>query len=168
MNCLALQVDSHTKLATGLTPKQMRAPDFTSLSFSVSDTETFNELGEYIETSPLYQIPSLAFQVVINGVAARMFHKEIAAKNWLYEVNPNADALPLQIPSVASVSSQLHCADIIVLTQESQYVLAMLLQPLQINEHKQLAAFSLIKVGLDRLFDFTGNCLGNSETGEYV
>ncbi|MCC2604362.1 cell division protein ZapC domain-containing protein [Planctobacterium marinum] len=166
--CLTLNLDTGHKVVTGIAAKQLRDKDLSSVAFSVTDTEIYNELVEYIEISVFNQWPELAFQVVINATAALVFHKEIAAKNWLYQENVDANSMSVTIPGLASVTSRFDGADILLLNPEGHYVLAMLLQPYQINETKQLAAFSLIKVGVDRLFAFTGDSLENAGTDEYV
>lgn len=130
-----------------------------SVAFSVTDTQLYNELAESLELSELLENEGFAFWVLLNAVAVSLYHKEVAAKNWLYQSNSAGQSALFVERQLASVQSKIATSDVLLLQQEGDFFHCLLLQPLTLDELKQLPIFALIKVTHDRLFTFTGDCL---------
>lgn len=154
---LCLSLGEQGTLKTGLNRKNIRDVSGNFGGFSVSDTEIYNHFYEKIENSALCQDLRFAFIILINSIAVKQFHKEIAAKNWYF--NPGAKVHMLQISPLMSVETKQDVADVLVINVGEDFSSCMLLQDLQVNDTKTLSCFSLIKLGNERLFDFTAKCL---------
>lgn len=154
---LCLSLGEQGVLKTALSKKVIRDIDFCFGGFSVSDTEIYQQFYDAIESGPLANNVRFAFMVLINAIAAIQFHKEVAAKNWFFEAGV-ANEGPV-IPLLQSVKTKLAEGDVMVTNPGAKFSTCILLQDLQLNDIKCLPVFTLIKVGNDRLFNFTGQCL---------
>ncbi|BDX06412.1 hypothetical protein MACH26_19330 [Planctobacterium marinum] len=155
---LVLDVGDGQPIATAISCRHLRDKGLQTASFSVAQTQLYMELLENPALTPLQENDGFAFLILINAIAAAFFHKEVAAKNWHYQVN----ALSKQTfaaHELAAVESKYAQCDVLLLSQHGAFFNCLLLQALQLDEQKHLPMFTLIKVSDDRLFDFSGQCL---------
>lgn len=157
-NWLCLSLGELGTLKTGVSRKNMRDSNFQFNAFSVSDTEYYMEVLENLEKTPLTTNPRFAFVTCINSLAASQFHKEVVAKNWFFMESLN---IPLvQNHQLAAIQTSHGMSDVIIIELRDEFCSCLLLQPLQLNADKFLTAFSTVKLGINRLFSFTGQSLG--------
>lgn len=156
-NWLCLSLDELGALKTGVSRKNMRDSNFQFEAFSVSDTEYYMELLENLENTPLITNPRFAFITCINSLASSQFHKEVSAKNWFFL---ESSKIPLVgNHQLAAIQTPQGKSDVIVMETKEEFCSCLLLQSLQLNADKSLAAFSTVKLSINRLFSFTGQSL---------
>lgn len=155
---LGLDVGDGPPITTAISCRNLRDRGFQSGSFSVAQTQLYMELLETTELAPLQENDGFAFLTLINAIAASFFHKEVAAKNWHYQVNTSPEHT-FVAHELARVKSKCAQCDVLLLSQNGMFFNCLLLQTLPLDEQKCLPMFSLIKVSDDRLFDFSGRCL---------
>lgn len=140
----------------------MRDKDFQFESFSVSDSERYMALLEGLEGTLLQQHARFAFVTCINALAAVQFHKEVAAKNWLFD---ESDNVPFSGKNevlkhrLASIKTACDSSDVMILDVRDEFTTCLSMQSLQLNEDKSLPRFSLVKLSISRLFSFSGDSL---------
>ena len=161
-NWLCLSLDDLGTLRTGLSRKNVRDKDFQFDVFSVSDSDCYMSILESLEGTPLLENVRFAFVTCINALASVQFHKEVAAKNWLFDESDNTSHFPQQsqlMNQLASVKTTRDVSDVIIIDVRDNFSTCLLMQCLQLNESKSLPRFSLVKLSISRLFPFTGHSL---------
>ncbi|KXI29476.1 hypothetical protein AX660_12890 [Paraglaciecola hydrolytica] len=119
--------------------------------FSMEDSAHYVNLAEQLQASYINLSSAELTQILINGVAALVFHKPVALRSWYFTEQTHFGA----IHQLASLENELGKGDVIVLEQDANVATCMVISTsLSLINDKQLAQFELIKVMKNRLIPF--------------
>lgn len=120
-------------------------------AFSLRDTECYLSLGNILTNSGIDFSEAQLTHILINATAALMFHKPVTPKSWFFE----EVELCGTHHKLGNLNNSYGCGTVLQLTDEGQLVTCMVISDnLQLNQHKSIARFELVKVAKARLSPF--------------
>ena len=147
-NQLMLSMGKQWQCTTAYGHKQIVDLPQKDLLFSVADSQCYLSIAEHLNDSAKQFSPAQVTHIAINATAAIQFHKPISPKSWYFD---EVETFGFH-HQLARVSNQFNTGSVFVLFEQGALATCMLLsEKLQLDEHKVLQQFELIKVAKSRL-----------------
>ncbi|MFT4994518.1 MAG: cell division protein ZapC [Paraglaciecola sp.] len=147
--CISLGDDLEFVTAFSL-PMLLNTPQEPAL-FSLENSECYLTLADRLLSSDLSRSPAQQTQILLNATAALTFHKPLSPKSWFFCAQDTFGTHK----QLGFLENEYGSALVLAISEEYGAVTCMLLSDsLQLNQHKSLAQFQLIKVMANRLIPF--------------
>tara|TARA_R110000868_G_scaffold149511_1_gene371956 strand:- start:612 stop:1139 length:528 start_codon:yes stop_codon:yes gene_type:complete len=119
--------------------------------FNVDDSAHYSAIADRLLMSHLNLGGAELTQIVINAVAALVFHKPVALRSWYFIEQTHYGVSH----HLASLENDQGKGDVLLLEHDSNVATCMVISnSLELNSDKQLGQFELIKVMKNRLIPF--------------
>ncbi len=129
---------------------------FTPSRFSIEQNEDFTTFMERLDG----QLPlpdDFIYQIILNAVAAKSYYKPLMPKSWFFETAQSVSSA--QVGKVVKLQSAQEVRHYLIVESNATASTLLLIESAhQLNEHKKLTQFGLIKVMNDRLMPVKFNC----------
>jgi len=144
--CVSLGDDLEFVTAFSL-PMLLNTPKEPML-FSLENSACYLSLADKLQRSDLRRSPAQMTQILLNATAALTFHKPLSPKSWFFSAQDTFGAHK----QLAFLENEYGKGVVLVISEEYGAITCMLLSDsLQLNQHKSLVQFQLIKVMANRL-----------------
>ena len=129
--------------------------------FSVEDSAHYSFLADHLQSCRLNVSGAELTQILINAVAALVFHKPVALRSWYFAEQTHSGA----IHQLASLENDKGKGDVLLLEQNANAATCMVIsKSLTLDCDKQLNQFELIKVMKNRLVPFISHTVPLSQS----
>ena len=148
---LCISLGDELEFVTAFSLSMLLNTPQTPALFSLENSACYTALADRLQSSDLRRSAAQQTQILLNATAALSFHKPLSPKSWFFSTQATFGAHK----QLAFLENEYGNGLVLAISEEYGAVTCMLLSAsLQLNEHKSLSQFQLIKVMANRLIPF--------------
>ena len=145
-NQLMVCLGDDLHFTTGFNKKVLTPMANQPVLFNVDHMAIYSDLTEKLEDACIELSAPQKTQIVLNGLAALLFHKPVMPKSWLFETT----GYGVFNERLCSVETRFGQAAVFILESGEDTSSCLLLSDVKVSENKEAKAFTLFKIANDR------------------